>query len=107
MEEPQLQVEPPVPIAPPTSGKAWMAVVVAVVTFLAGIAIGFLGRPAIVPDAVVVVTATPDATAVANAQATPTSAGQGDIMDLVLADARHSQGDLDAPVTIVEFSDFK
>ncbi len=107
MEEPQLQVEPPVSVVPPSSGNAWMAVVVTVITFFAGIAIGFLGRPVFVPDAVVVVTATPDATAVANAQATPTPAGQGSIMDLVLADARHSQGDLNAPVTIVEFSDFK
>lgn len=37
----------------------------------------------------------------ASAQATRT------IMDFVMADARHIQGDTDAPVTIVEFSDFK
>lgn len=37
----------------------------------------------------------------ASAQATPT------IMDFVMADARHIQGDMDAPVTIIEFSDFK
>jgi cytoskeletal protein RodZ len=29
------------------------------------------------------------------------------IMDFVLSDARHFQGNADAPVTIVEFSDFK
>lgn len=37
----------------------------------------------------------------ASAQATPT------IMDFVMADARHIDGNMDAPVTIVEFSDFK
>jgi protein-disulfide isomerase len=33
--------------------------------------------------------------------ATPT------IMEFVMSDARHMQGDVDAPVTIIEFSDFK
>ena len=33
--------------------------------------------------------------------------GQPDIMDMVLSDARHVQGDANAPVTIIEFSDFK
>ena len=37
----------------------------------------------------------------ASGQATPT------IMDFVMADARHIDGNLDAPVTIIEFSDFK
>lgn len=106
MEEPQLR-EPPVPITPKTSGKAGLAIAIATVTFLAGLIIGFLGRPTIVPDAVVVVTATPDATAVAMAAATPTTSGQGTIMDLVMADVRHSQGDPAAPITMVEFSDFK
>jgi protein-disulfide isomerase len=34
-------------------------------------------------------------------QATPT------IMEFVMSDARHVEGEADAPVTIVEFSDFK
>ena len=36
-----------------------------------------------------------------NASPTPT------IMDFVLADTRHYQGNTDAPITIVELSDFK
>jgi hypothetical protein len=67
--------------------------------------------------AVVVVTATPDPRAVAQANPLPTPSPPADnpnnlaptpsIMDLVLADARHFQGEDDAPVTIIEFSDFK
>jgi len=41
----------------------------------------------------------------------PASANQGEgtpsLMDYVMADARHWQGEKTAPVTIVEFSDFK
>jgi protein-disulfide isomerase len=74
--------------------------------------------------AVIVVTATPDPQAVA--QVEPSSAAaQNDtsntetesdsnnsaptptIMDFLLSDARHFQGNADAPVTIIEFSDFK
>ena len=42
-----------------------------------------------------------DADAANNSRPTPT------IMDFLLSDARHFQGDADAPVTIIEFSDFK
>lgn len=95
-----------------------------VVIFVLGIVIGFLGRPAVVGDTYVevVVTATPDpdVEAVAESDAATSSANTSDaeekenatpptptIMDFVLADARHFQGNADAPVTIVEFSDFK
>jgi hypothetical protein len=76
-----------------------------IVVFVGGVAAGFLGRPfvmgepttATTTEVVKVVTATPPP----SGQPTPT------IMDLVLADARHVQGAVDAPVVIVEFSDFK
>ncbi len=103
MENPQQMMD----IPPPNKGIVVFAVIVSVITFLAGMIIGFLARPAIVPDTVVVVTATPSAMESAQAEATPTIKPQGTIMDIVLADARHSQGDINAPVTIVEFSDFK
>ncbi len=62
----------------------------------------------------VVVTATPDPQAVAEA-APPSQADEpGDtavspdnVMEFLLSDARHFQGDADAPVTLIEFSDFR
>jgi len=82
-----------------------------VVIFMLGIAVGFLVRPAVVGETYVevIVTATPDPDREALAQSdsandtppTPT------IMGFVLADTRHFQGNAEAPVTIVEFSDFK
>ena len=75
--------------------------------------------------AMVVVTATPNPQAVAQIVPSPTPLTQDDsatttnadasnnspatptIMDFLLSDARHFQGNADAPVTIIEFSDFK
>lgn len=85
-------------------------------TLVAGVAIGLLiNRPA--ANSQVVVTATPDPGNQTVAQATTQNASEasGDtnsaptptIMDFVLSDARHFQGSPDAPITLVEFSDFK
>lgn len=88
-----------------------------------GAAIGYgFGQSQSEPPVHVVVTATP-AEAVAQAGDTPaqvteqptaasapeSAAGQPTptIMDFVLSDARHFQGSTDAPITVVEFSDFK
>ena len=71
---------------------------------LLGIAIGraFAPKPAVVQ---VVVTPTADSN-----QATPTTEPESpsaNLMTLLLADARHFQGQSDAPITFIEFSDFK
>jgi protein-disulfide isomerase len=41
------------------------------------------------------------------APAAAKASGQVDVLALVLADARHIAGSAEAPITIVEFSDFK
>jgi protein-disulfide isomerase len=41
------------------------------------------------------------------AQAQPADVPTPTIMDFVLSDARHFQGQADAPITLIEFSDFK
>ncbi len=38
---------------------------------------------------------------------TPTPTPKPSLADVLLAEARHSQGAVDAPVTFIEFSDFK
>jgi hypothetical protein len=106
------------------------------IAFAAGLLLGFVTRPAIIRDTPVqvVVTATPNSESTLAAASTLTAApptpttppddpsptqepvGEADtaaatptpdLMDFVLADARHFQGDEAAPVTLVEFSDFK
>jgi hypothetical protein len=88
-----------------------------------GAAIGYgLGRSQSGPPVRIVVTATPgEAVAQTDGtQARPTeepepateadstaAAATPTIMDFVLSDARHFQGEAGAPITVVEFSDFK
>lgn len=96
------------------------------IAFAVGLFVGLTGRPLVIGDVPVqvIVTVVPEQSsdAVAQAPATPASqaiaqnageeaAGDGTatptIMEFVMADARHVQGDPDAPVTMVEYSDFK
>ena len=51
-------------------------------------------------------TATPTATTVAPTR-TPTPTPKPSLEDVLLANARHIQGEDNAPVTLIEFSDFK
>lgn len=92
-----------------------------VITFVLGLAIGFVGRPMVIKDLPTEAAATngakSDRTEVAQATAPPQpTEAESDtnkdsptptIMDFLLSDARHIQGNASAPVTIVEFSDFK
>ncbi len=111
----------------PSSGISPLSFVVALIAALViggviGYGLGLVQATSQEP-AVVVVTATPNPQAVAQVEPSPTpTTGQSDtategnsnnaaptptIMDFLLSDARHFQGNADAPVTIIEFSDFK
>ena len=83
-----------------------LGLAVTLLAFLAGLALGYLGRPLVTPDKVVevIVTATPDG-ATETAPAEETNAPT--LIDSILKDVEHIQGDPNAPVTIIEFSDFK
>ena len=79
---------------------------------LVGAAFGYRAGQAQRDPVQVVVTATPGPAAQAGAPSaeTPTDkepALPKSLMDVVLADARHFQGSPEAPVTMIEFSDFK
>ena len=98
-----------------------------IATLVAGVAIGVLiNRPRQSVQVVVTATPKPGSQPVAQANEQPstqnnlaaasTSTGNEantagpptpTIMDFVLSDARHFQGSVDAPVTLIEFSDFK
>ncbi|MDM8529247.1 hypothetical protein QUF58_13710 [Anaerolineales bacterium HSG24] len=112
--------------SPPTGGRITTNFGVALIAiFLVGLLAGYSLHPIIngraestvnerIVEVTVVVTATPDAVADASGNGeekivvvTATPSPTPDIMKDLLASARHSQGLDDAPVTIIEFSDFK
>jgi protein-disulfide isomerase len=102
--------------------KPFYQILILVIVFAVGLAIGFFGRPMVTPaEEVVVTVVVTSQAAVAKATATPepatpsaeTKSGANEgrptptIMDFILSDTRHFQGDPNAPVTMVEFSDFR
>ncbi len=112
--------QPPTSPPPPPSGsplRRWILLAGGiVVTLLVGLAIGLRVRPqSAVVQVVVTATLPADQQTVAqNQSAVPPPAASGnspapaaDLMTFLLSDARHFQGDPNAPVTFIEFSDFK
>jgi protein-disulfide isomerase len=98
-----------------------------IASLVAGITIGLLiNRPTQSVQVVVTATPNPGSQPIAQANEQPSTQNNAaaasvdigndadaagpptpTIMDFVLSDARHFQGSADAPVTLIEFSDFK
>jgi protein-disulfide isomerase len=78
---------------------------------LIGLVGGYFGRPLIesqTADSVPVAAAsTPTQSPAGDAEASAQNPSAGTLMDAVVAQTRHFKGSPDAPVTIVEFSDFQ
>ena len=80
-------------------------IAVGLVMLAIGIAAGYFGRPLVTPEpleAMPVASVDP-----AEPSAAADAANAAALMDAVMAETRHFKGDPDAPVTIVEFSDFQ
>jgi protein-disulfide isomerase len=107
--EPEAGGDDPPPQSDSRFSPLFVGLIFVAALFLgAAIGYGFGRSQSQPPGQVVVVTATSARPAqqaeqaeAATGEATPT------IMDFVLSDARHFQGSADAPITMIEFSDFK
>lgn len=94
---------------------------VALVTLIIGMALGYVGRPLVTPDptpkvqtVMVQVTAppapttpAPTAPVVSSSAATATATGRQAVIDRLISQTRHFKGDPNAPITILDFSDFQ
>lgn len=83
--------------------RNWPIILVGVAMLLVGLAAGYVGRGVIGPEAVAA-----KATAQAVAVAVQTrAAANKEAMNMLIGATRHFRGDANAPVTIIEFSDFQ
>jgi hypothetical protein len=83
--------------------RYWPMIVVGVAMLLMGVVLGYLGRGVYGPEAMA-----SKATAEAVAVAIQTRAATNkEVMTMLIGATRHFKGDANAPVTIIEFSDFQ
>ncbi len=95
--------------APPASTGSVAQGIAMTLFFVVGLGLGFFGRPLLLENAYSQVPITAEAmiTSTPNPVSATVEAPTPTLMEYLMADARHIQGDLEAPITIIEFSDFK
>jgi len=93
--------------------QSWATPIVGIIMLVAGLFAGYYGRPLLSPEKTYVAVDGNTSTASEGASVTvPTPdaervAQQQQFMSAVVEQTRHFRGDPDAPVTIIEFSDFQ
>ena len=109
VEAPQNQNNPALTVVIQT----WTTAIIGIVMLLIGLLGGYFGRPIVTPNSAPEVVSEIEST---NNNATlptiPTpdedlAASQQEFMAIIVENTRHFRGDPDAPVTIIEFSDFQ
>jgi hypothetical protein len=87
--------------------QSWATPIVGLVMLLVGLLGGYFLRPAI--PAGLATTSSPSSSVVQTQQARPTvdPTAAKQLMDYLVSQVKHFQGDANAPVTMIEFSDFQ
>jgi len=99
------QPETPDNLVPRSSHSGWKGqiVIVGIAALLVGLVLGYLGRGTFGPEAMAA-----NSTATADAGAVQTRAAQNqEVMTMLVNETRHFKGEANAPVTLIEFSDFQ
>ncbi len=85
--------------------QSWATPIIGLVMLVIGLLAGYFFRPAVnVPSATAAPTAVAQVTA---ASPTQDPAAAQELMKYLLGQAKHFEGDANAPVTLIEFSDFQ
>jgi protein-disulfide isomerase len=82
----------------------WATPIVGLVMLVFGLLAGYAARPLVSP---LLSRATPTPTVIAEVDASETTAAQQGLKDIVVAQTKHFLGEPDAPVTLIEFSDYQ
>lgn len=91
------------------SRRAWLTPILALAMLVVGLILGYTGRPVVEPLLAGKSTPTQQAAAeipsvnptLAPGEPTPT------LMEFLISNTQHFKGDADAPVTMIEFSDYQ
>jgi hypothetical protein len=83
----------------------WATPIIGLVMLVVGLLGGYFLRPLISPEPTAEPVSSTDNQTSQDSGASDTA--RGELMSFLIEDTRHYKGDPDAPVTIIEFSDFK
>jgi hypothetical protein len=117
----QLQEEPKPPQAEEKKPaltvviQSWWTPALSVLALVVGLLLGYFGRPMLNKDSQAAAVTSPETTAAANLPTLPTPTvdqtavinSQQELMDYLVSNTTHFKGDPNAPVTIIEFSDYQ
>lgn len=84
--------------------QSWVTPIAALVMLIVGLVGGFFLRPVILPERLLTTQVVDSGQPAATAGAIPDA---GEVMEVVSQQTRHYLGDEEAPVTMIEFSDFQ
>ena len=108
-EQPQPFQSPEEPAVDQPAGesrRAWLTPVLAAAMLVAGLFLGYFGRPIVQP----LLEGTTEPTERAQLPAVNPNPASGEptptLMEFLITNTQHFKGDPDAPVTMIEFSDY-
>jgi len=88
--------------------KSWATPIIGLIMLMIGLMAGYFGRPLFVNRSTNLPTDVTASQQSITSTTPPVSSSEGEaLMDTLISQTRHFKGNSDAPITIIEFSDFQ
>ncbi len=88
--------------------QSWATPIIGLIMLMTGLIAGYFGRPIVTNSSLIYPTEVAALSQSIAANETPVSTENGEaLMDTLISQTRHFKGNSDAPITIIEFSDFQ